>query len=129
MAKVIGIGGIFFRARDPAALAQWYQQHLGLPIDPGYGGAAFQPDTMPDGGMTLWSPFKADTGYFAPSDKPFMINLVVDDLDQALAQVRAAGAQVMDETQDEPYGRFGWFIDPEGTKVELWQPKPMPAGD
>lgn len=122
MAKVMGIGGVFFKCRDTRSLGEWYQQWLGMPVDPVYGGATLKPDTMPENGFTVWGPFKDNTEYFAPSERPFMINLVVDDLDGALKQVADGGATVLPDIQEEEYGRFGWFIDPEGTKIELWEP-------
>lgn len=129
MAKVLGVGGIFFRSKDPKALGAWYAKWLGVPIDESWGGVAFQPDAVPAGGATVWSPFADDTKYFDPapdrgSDRQFMFNLMVDDLDGALAQVKEGGAEVVGEIDDQPYGRFGWFLDPDGNKVELWQPKP-----
>ncbi len=122
MAKVLGIGGVFFKTRDSRALSGWYQRWLGMPVEPEWGGASLKPGSMPENGFTVWGPFKDDTTYFDPSERPFMINLVVDNLDEALKQVAQGGATVMEETQEEEYGRFGWFIDPEGTKIELWQP-------
>lgn len=122
MAKVLGVGGVFFRCEDPEKLGAWYQEWLGVPVEPPYG-ASFRPDTVPAGGLTVWGPFKKDTEYFDPSRREFMINLMVDDLDGALAQVAEGGAEVMDEIMEEDYGRFGWFVDPEGNKVELWEPK------
>lgn len=124
MAKVLGIGGVFFKSRDTTALGQWYQKWLGMPLEPEWGGATLKPGSMPDNGFTVWGPFKDDTEYFSPSDKAFMVNLVVDDLDEALKQVAAGGAKVMPDIQEEEYGRFGWFVDPEGTKIELWEPPP-----
>lgn len=122
MAKVLGIGGIFFKSKDPAALMAWYQKALGLPPEsPGY--VAFEPSAMPAGASTTFCPFKQDSDYFAPSTRDFMFNLVVDDLDGVLQQVVAEGGQLAGEVQDFDYGRFGWFIDPDGNKVELWQPK------
>ena len=121
MAKVLGVGGVFFKCKDHKALGEWYKEHLGMPF--GEYGASLKPDTIPEGGMTVWGPFKGETEYFDPSGREFMVNLMVDNLEDALAQVKAGGAQVMDETMDEEYGKFGWFIDPEGTKVELWEPK------
>jgi predicted enzyme related to lactoylglutathione lyase len=121
VAKALGIGGIFFKSPDAARLRDWYARWLGIPADE-YG-AAFMPAAMPAEARTVWSPFAADTTYFAPSSSPFMINFVVDDLDGALAQVREGGAQVVG-SEDYDYGRFGWFVDPDGHKVELWQPKP-----
>lgn len=121
MASVIGVGGIFFKAKDPAALGEWYKKWLNVPVEAPYG-ASLSPEHMPKNGMTVWAPFGADTEYFAPSDKDFMFNLVVDDLDGALAQVAEGGAKLVGDIQKESYGRFGWFIDPEGNKVELWEP-------
>ena len=123
MAKALGIGGIFFKSPDPQALMAWYEKALGLPAESG-GYATFFAATMPKGGCTVFSPFKADTDYFAPSTQPYMFNLVVDDLDGALAQVVEAGAEAVGGVQDFDYGRFGWFVDPDGNKVELWQPNP-----
>lgn len=119
MAKVIGLGGFFFKSRDPAALAAWYAQHLGLPVEE-WGGARFEDAKHP--GYQLWSPFAADTSYFAPSTQPYMINFRVDDLDALLAQLRASGVEVDERVDDSEYGRFGWIMDPEGTRIELWQP-------
>ncbi|MEM9300786.1 MAG: VOC family protein [Pseudomonadota bacterium] len=126
MARVLGVGGVFFLCEDARAVGEWYQRWLGMPVEPPYG-ASLQPANMPPGGMTVWAPFRHDTDYFSPSAQPFMVNLVVDDLDAALAQVREGGAEVIDEIQDEPYGRFGWFIDPVGVKVELWEPREVEA--
>jgi predicted enzyme related to lactoylglutathione lyase len=121
MAKALGVGGIFFTSKDPQALMAWYQKALGLPAESGdY--ATFFPATMPGGGCTVFSPFKESTDYFAPSTREFMFNLVVDDLDGALRQVVDAGAALAGDVQSFDYGRFGWFIDPDGNKVELWQP-------
>ncbi|KGI78641.1 VOC family protein [Oleiagrimonas soli] len=124
MAKVTGLGGIFFKARDPQALSAWYREHLGLDI--GEWGGAMYPEDASRPGYMLWSPFKEDTTYFAPSDKPFMVNFRVDDLDALLAQLREAGQPVEDRVEESEFGKFGWVMDPEGTRVELWQP---PAGD
>ncbi|MFL6660342.1 MAG: VOC family protein [Massilia sp.] len=121
MAKVLGIGGIFFKSKDPQALIAWYQRALGFSTESAdY--TSFAPATMPAKGCTVFSPFKADTDYFAPSQNAYMFNLVVDDLDGALQQVAAAGAELVGEVQDYGYGRFGYFMDPDGNKVELWQP-------
>lgn len=119
MAKVTGIGGIFFKSRDPKALAAWYREHLGLDIED-WGGVNFHwgdPE-----GFTVWSPFQEDTGYFDPSDRPFMVNFRVDDLDGMLTRLREADVQVDDRVEEYEYGRFGWFVDPEGTRIELWEP-------
>ena len=124
MKRVTGIGGIFFKAKDPKALGAWYKTHLGIAIEE-WGGAAFQwkgPDNPEGGGMTVWGPFAADTSYFAPSTASFMINYRVEDLDAVLAALRAEGVQVEEKVDESEQGRFGWVIDPEGNKIELWQP-------
>lgn len=123
MARVIGIGGIFFKARDPKALSAWYAQHLGLKIEE-FGGTMFGEDAARPG-YTIWSPFAHDTHYFDPSDKPFMVNFRVDDLHALLAALRGAGVQVDARVEESEYGRFGWIMDPEGNRVELWEP-PLP---
>lgn len=123
MARVLGIGGIFFRARDPKSLGEWYHEWLRVPVCHPHG-ASFPPDAMPDGGLTVWAPFEQDTSYFEPAERQFMFNLVVDDLEEALEQVREGGAELAGEIEEYDYGRFGWFLDPEGNKVELWEPRP-----
>jgi predicted enzyme related to lactoylglutathione lyase len=120
MAKVLGVGGVFFKSKDPKALCEWYKKWLGVEAKFPYG-AFFKPATMPKGGRTVWSAFDANTDYFKPSSQPFMINLIVDDLDGALKQVVEGGAALAGERQNSEYGNFGWFIDPDGNKVELWQ--------
>ena len=120
MAKVIGFGGIFFKARDPQALSAWYAQHLGLKIEE-FGGSLFFDDSARPG-YIVWSPFKDDTKYFEPSTKPFMINFRVDDLAALLAALRGAGVQVDARVEESEFGKFGWILDPEGNRVELWQP-------
>jgi len=121
MAKVVGLGGVFFKAADPAKLGQWYQKWLDLPVEHPFG-AILKHEKLPADGYSVWTPFKQDTTYFAPSDRTFMVNLIVDDLDGCLERVRQGGATVMPEVEDSEFGRFGWFLDPEGNKVELWQP-------
>jgi len=121
---VTGIGGVFFKARDPASLGQWYRRHLGIVVE-AWGGASFswREDRSPETkGVTVWTPFKQDTTYFAPSEKPFMINYRVDDLDGVLATLREEGCVVDDAIEVSEYGRFGWVMDPEGNRIELWQP-------
>lgn len=119
--KALGVGGVFFKCKDSDALGQWYKTTLGFDIEPTYGGASFQHDKSPTGACTVWGPFKQDTEYFAPSEKPYMINLIVDDLDACLKQVEDHGGKLVGEPCEESYGRFAWFIDPEGNKIELWQ--------
>lgn len=122
MARVLGVGGVFFRSQDPGRLREWYRKWLGIEAE-GEGGASFFPADLPPDSVTVWSPFPAATDYFGPSGQAFMVNLIVDDLDAALAQVRAGGAEVQEATESYDYGRFGWFTDPDGHRVELWQPK------
>lgn len=123
MERVRGIGGIFFKATDPAALARWYADHLGVPVEE-WGGAVFRwREHDPAGAAyTVWNAFASETTYFAPSTAPFLINFRVDDLDAMLAQLRAAGVEVLPEVEESDFGRFGWCLDLEGNKVELWQP-------
>lgn len=129
-AKVTGLGGVFFKSRDPQAMSQWYATHLGLPVAD-WGGAVFEWREVGSGraAYSVWSPFKEDTDYFQPGDKAFMVNFRVDDLDALLAQLRAEGCQVLDRREDGEFGRFGYVLDPEGQLIELWQPPEIgPAG-
>jgi predicted enzyme related to lactoylglutathione lyase len=121
MARVIGVGGVFFKSRNPEKLGKWYRRWLQVPVEPPYG-ASFRPGTVPPGGLTVWAPFADDTDYFEPAKREFMFNLMVDNLDGALAQVSEGGARIIGEIMEESYGRFGWFLDPDGNKVELWEP-------
>ncbi|MCG6961776.1 MAG: VOC family protein [Acidobacteria bacterium] len=126
MKRVTGIGGIFFHAQDPAALRAWYRTHLGIDVQD-WGGAAFvwaDENGNPTKGMTVWSIGAAGGDQFAPSRSPFMINYRVDDLAALLQALRDEGCHVLEKTDDSEYGKFGWVIDPEGNKVELWQPPP-----
>ena len=122
MRRVTGIGGIFFKSKDPKALSEWYGKHLGLDVTE-WGGALFRwGGDGSEAGTTVWSPFKADTDYMEPSTAPYMINYRVDDLATLLAALREEGCNVVDKTDDSEYGKFGWVIDPDGNKIELWQP-------
>lgn len=125
MAKVIGVGGVFFQSEDPKALMAWYADVLGLTIND-YGGADFLHSAsgamFPQGARTVFSGFKADTDYFKPSEKSFMINLMIDDMDSMLARLKEKGVPLEGAPQDESYGRFAWVMDPNGVKIELWQP-------
>jgi catechol 2,3-dioxygenase-like lactoylglutathione lyase family enzyme len=125
MKRVVGIGGVFFKAKDPKALSQWYDEHLGLPkMGEGYFLFRWRREDDPERReATAWSTFANDTTYFEPSKSPFMVNYIVDDLDAVLAALRAEGVTVDDKVQDEGYGRFGWAMDPEGNRIELWEPK------
>lgn len=120
MERVTGIGGVFFKANDPEKLKAWYRDHLGVPTDE-QGYVAFPTKDDP-GPSTTWSAFASDTTYFAPSDKPFMINYRVRDLRAMLAQLRAAGCVVDDKVEEYDFGKFGWVMDPEGNRIELWEP-------
>ena len=127
MKRVTGIGGIFFHANDPAALQAWYKQHLGIDVQP-WGGAAFtwaDASGKPTTGTTIWSIGAAGSDHFAPSKSSFMINYRVENLATLLKALRDEGCIVLEKTDNSEYGKFGWVIDPEGNKVELWQP---PAG-
>ncbi|HYV18767.1 MAG TPA: VOC family protein [Verrucomicrobiae bacterium] len=122
MKRVTGIGGIFFRAKDPVALGAWYKTHLGIDVQ-SWGGAAFRwvdAAGAPVNGTTAWCVGNGQN--FAPSQAPFMVNYRVADLHGLLAALRKEGCQVLDKTDESEYGRFGWVMDPEGNKVELWQP-------
>ncbi len=124
MKKVTGIGGVFFKAKEPVKLKSWYRDHLGIIPNPdGYVSFQWRDNDAPDRvGLTVWEVFPADTDYFEPSSKPFMINFRVENLDALLAELRAAGVQVDDRLEEYDYGRFGWILDPEGNRVELWEP-------
>ena len=127
MQRVTGIGGIFFKARNPEGLRDWYRRHLGLEIQD-WGGLCFQwqrPEAPEPHGVTVWTIFPASTPYFDPSPAPFMVNYRVADLDGLLATLRAEGCTVDERTETSSYGKFGWVMDPEGNRLELWQP---PAG-
>jgi predicted enzyme related to lactoylglutathione lyase len=117
--RVQGIGGVFFRARDPEALKRWYGEHLGLSLEE-YG-TTF---TAATGDQTVWAPFAADTEYFGSPDQQAMVNYRVCDLDAMVEQLRAAGVAVDEHREEHEYGRFAWASDPEGNRFELWEPRP-----
>lgn len=123
MARVTGIGGIFLKAKDPKALREWYATHLGIKLE-SYGAAAFQwADEVPKGtGQTTWMLFPATTDHFGSGPQTAMVNYRVDDLDALLAQLEAANVHVGPERGSYPYGHFAWINDPEGNRLELWQP-------
>jgi predicted enzyme related to lactoylglutathione lyase len=127
MKRVTGIGGIFFKAKDAPALQAWYKRHLGIDVQE-WGGTAFtwaDAGGEPTGGMTTWRVAPADGDDFAPSQAAFMINYRVDDLDALVAALRDEGCNVLETADQSEYGKFAWVLDPEGNKIELWQP---PAG-
>ena len=124
MKRVTGIGGIFFKAKDPKALGAWYKEHLGIDVQ-SWGGAAFRwtdDAGAPVAGTTAWCLAKTDSDQFAPSTGAFMVNYRVADLQGLLAALRSEGCHVLDKTDESEFGKFGWVMDPEGNKVELWQP-------
>lgn len=130
MKRVHGIGGIFIKAQDPDALREWYRRHLGIDAQD-WGGISFQwhtPERPEPHGSTVWCVFPASSKYFDPSPAPFMVNYRVDDLHAVLAALREEGCAVDDKTEESEFGKFGWVMDPEGNKVELWQPPEAPAG-
>lgn len=122
MERVRGVGGVFFRAREPEALAEWYRDHLGIPVAEGQTFASFE-STGP-GEQTVWSAFPTQTEYFGAGGSGLMVNYRVDDLDAMLAQLRNAGVEVVERVEEYDYGRFGWAVDAEGNRFELWEPKP-----
>ncbi len=124
MAKITGIGGVFFKSTgDHKALAKWYEKHLGLALEP-WGGAILRwpNDARVDDGLTVWHVAAPDTKWFAPSAASFMINYRVDDLDGLLAQLRADGVDIIKGPETEENGKFAWIADPDGNKLELWEP-------
>jgi catechol 2,3-dioxygenase-like lactoylglutathione lyase family enzyme len=118
---ITGVGGVFFKAKDPKALAAWYRDVLGLPLE-SWGGAMLRNDAPGHPPALIWNAFPASTSYFAPSTGSFMINYAVDDMDAFLARLHAKGVEPL-KREDDPNGRFAWVLDPEGNKVELWEPK------
>jgi predicted enzyme related to lactoylglutathione lyase len=115
--RVAGIGGVFFRARDPESLRAWYARHLGIEMEE-YG-TTF---TAAAGDQTVWAPFVAETDYFGAGGQQLMVNFRVRDLDAMLSQLRAGGVEVDDHVHEQEFGRFGWAVDPEGNRFELWEP-------
>ncbi|WP_201314617.1 VOC family protein [Dyella sp. EPa41] len=120
---VTGVGGIFFKAKDPKALAAWYRDVLGMPVE-AWGGAALRYDAPKHPPALAWNAFPASTKYFEPSSSGLMIDYAVDDMDALLARLQSRHVTVLKRDDNDPNGRFAWILDPEGNKVELWQPKP-----
>jgi catechol 2,3-dioxygenase-like lactoylglutathione lyase family enzyme len=126
MKRVTGIGGIFFKARNPEALRDWYRRHLGIEVE-AWGGTAFRwasPGNPSGTGTTVWSVFEDSSTYFAPSTAPFMVNYRVADLHTLLSVLRAEGCTVDPKVEESEFGKFGWVMDPEGNRIELWEPPP-----
>ena len=125
MERVTGVGGIFFKSEDPERLYRWYEQHLGIHRTPDGMGAVFEwraPDDADKKGMTVWSIFPRKTKYFDPSSSAFMINYRVEDLDSLLEELKKECVQIDPHREDYDYGRFAWIMDPDGNRIELWEP-------
>jgi len=126
MRRVTGLGGMFFRSKDPKATLDWYRRHLGIE-SADWGGFAFQwldKDDSGETGYTVWSAMPADTTYFAPSEESFMVNFRVADLEGLIAALETEGVHIVGEIQQHENGKFAWILDPEGRKIELWEPVP-----
>lgn len=119
--RVTGIGGIFFKTKDPDKTKDWYKSHLGLNTD-NYGCTFWWKDENGNKCSTQWSPFKDDTKYFSPSEKDFMFNYRVENLEELLKVLKEEGVTIVGEMETYDYGKFGWILDPEGNKIELWEP-------
>ena len=125
MAKISGIGGVFFKTKsDPKALAAWYEKHLGMPLE-SWGGAVLRwpDDRAEDKGVTVWHLAAKESQWFSPSESSFMINYRVDDMAGIIAQLRAGGIEIVKGPESHENGKFAWIMDPDGNKVELWEPK------
>jgi predicted enzyme related to lactoylglutathione lyase len=126
MKRVTGLGGMFFRSRNPKAALEWYRRHLGVD-SADWGGFAFQwrqKEQPEEVGYTVWSAFPDDTKYFAPSKESFMVNFRVEDLGGLIAALKAEGVEVVGDIEQHENGKFAWILDPEGRKIELWEPLP-----
>lgn len=125
MARIVGLGGVFYKASDPKARKDWYEKHLGLAPGEGYDGVemrwrrADKPDHQE---MSLVSFFDQDSTYLGDGGQPFMLNFVVEDIDGMVEKLRSEGCQVADKIVEESYGKFAWVTDPDGVKIELWEP-------
>ncbi|MHA6278821.1 VOC family protein [Salinimicrobium sp. CAU 1759] len=119
--RVTGIGGIFFKTKDPKTTKDWYNKHLGLNTDQ-WGSTFWWKDKEGSDCSTQWSPMKNDTDYYEPSKKQFMINYRVENLEELLEELKKEGVEIVGEMQTFEYGKFGWIMDPDGNKIELWEP-------
>jgi catechol 2,3-dioxygenase-like lactoylglutathione lyase family enzyme len=119
--RITGVGGVFLKSKDPKALAAWYRDVLGVPLQP-WGGATFAYDAPGHPPVVVWNPLPAGTGYMAPSAREVMLDFAVDDLDAYLARLTAKGVTVLKREDAGATGKFAWILDPDGTKIELWQP-------
>jgi catechol 2,3-dioxygenase-like lactoylglutathione lyase family enzyme len=118
--RITGLGGIFVRSKDPKALAAWYRDVLGLNLEP-WGGAMLRYDAPGHPEAVVWSAFPESTDYMAPSKRAFMVNFAVDDLDAFLSKLKAKGVPILKRDDSDPHGSFAWILDPDGTKIELYQ--------
>ncbi len=127
MKRVTGIGGIFFKAEDPEKMKKWYEKHLGI-VSNEWGGLFRWRDfdNKEKECTTAWGPFTKDTNYFNPSEKEYMFNYRVENLTKLLDQLKKEGVEVIDKVEEYEYGKFGWIMDPEGRKIELWEPVDQP---
>jgi predicted enzyme related to lactoylglutathione lyase len=123
--RITGIGGIFFKSKDPKALMAWYRDVLGIRLE-AWGGAAMRYDAPKHPPAVIVNAFKSSTDYMAPSTREFMLNFAVDDLSAFLDRLKARGVPVLKRDDSDPSGKFAWIVDPDGTKIELWEPKPEP---
>ena len=121
--RITGVGGIFLKSKDPKALARWYRDVLGVPLEP-WGGATLRYDAPGHPPAVVWNAIPSTSGYMKPSTREFMINFAVDDLDAYLARLKEKGVAVLERDDTSPTGKFAWILDPDGTKIELWEPKP-----
>lgn len=128
MKRVIGIGGIFFRTKDPANIQSWYSKHLGIKTN-NYGATFAWKKENGEWAYTVWGTFKEETKYFDPSEKEFMLNYRVENLEELLKVLKEEGVTVVGEMQVYDYGKFGWIMDPEGNKIELWEPISNGSGE
>lgn len=119
--RVTGLGGFFFKSKDPNNLKEWYKARLGIPTDQ-YGWTFWWKDKDGKDCSTQWSPFQEDTEYFQPSEKQFMMNFRVENLTELIKVLKEEGVTVVGEIEEYDYGKFGWILDPEGNKIELWEP-------
>lgn len=118
--RVTGLGGVFFKSENPKAIKEWYSKHLG--IDGIFQWYNTDNVNAENPAQTVWNPFKKDTDYFAPSEKPFMFNYRVENLEELMKVLKEESVQQVGEIQSFPYGKFGWILDPDGNKIELWEP-------
>lgn len=120
--RITGLGGVFVTSKDPKALSAWYRDVLGIAVE-SWGGAALPTDAPGHPPVAVWNAFPQDEDYLKPSTREFMLNFAVDDLDAFLARLKAKGVTVLKRDDSDPSGAFAWILDPDGTKIELWQPK------